>query len=136
MPFRKNENNLFRYMDDLEKNFFGSLSNDVSQFRTDITDKGDSYELKADLPGFKKEEIKIDLSDNTMTIRAEHQEEKEEKEEQYIRRERRYGAFSRAFDVTGIDTEKITANYVDGVLQLTLPKEVPAVPASRQITVE
>ena len=136
MPFRKNENSIFSYLDDLEKNFFGDLSKDVSQFRTDVLDKGDHYELRADLPGFSKEEIKIDLNGDMMTIRAEHSEEKEEKKENFVRRERRYGSFARNFDLAGIDKENISAAYQDGVLSLKLPKEVPQQPAVKQITVE
>ena len=136
MPFRRNENSVFHYLDDLEKNFFGDLSADVSQFRTDVVDKGDHYELKADLPGFKKEEIKIDLNNNTMTIRAQRNEEKEEKKENYIRRERRYGSFVRSFDLTGIDADRITAEYKEGVLGLKLPKAAPQAPAAKQIAIE
>ncbi|WP_130861853.1 Hsp20/alpha crystallin family protein [Bacilliculturomica massiliensis] len=136
MPFRKNENSIFSYLDDLEKNFFGDLSRDVSQFRTDVLDKGDHYELKADLPGFSKEEIKIDLNGDMMTIRAEHREDKEEKKENYVRRERRYGSFVRNFDLNGIDKESISAAYQDGVLSLKLPKEAPQQPTAKQITVE
>lgn len=134
-PFRKNENSVFNYLDDLERNFFGELSNNVTHFRTDVVDQGDHYELRADLPGFKKDEIKIDLNDNTMTVSAEHKEETEEKKENYVRRERRYGSFSRSFDLTGISKENISAEYADGVLKLTLPKETPAIPASRQIEI-
>ena len=139
-PFRKNEknvneNSVFNYLDDLERNFFGGLSNDVSCFRADVVDQGDHYELRADLPGFKKEEIQINIDDNTMTVRAEHKEEAEETKENYVRRERRYGSFSRSFDLTGIAKENIDAEYADGVLKLTLPKETPAAPASRQIAV-
>lgn len=136
MPFRKNENSIFSYLDDLEKNFFGGLSADVSQFRTDVVDKGDHYELQADLPGFSKEEIQIDVNGGTMTVRAEHNEEKEEKKENYVRRERRYGSFARRFDLTGIQPEEISAEYKDGVLSLKLPKAEPKVPAARQIQVK
>lgn len=136
MPYRKNENSLFNYLDSLEKDFFGDLSTSISHFRTDIADRGDYYELKADLPGFKKEEIKIDLSGTTMSIQAEHKEETEEKKKDYIRRERKYGSFARSFDVTGIDTENITASLNDGVLELKLPKATPAGELKKQITVE
>lgn len=134
-PFRKNENNVFHYLDDLERNFFGELSADVSHFRTDVLDQGDHYELRADLPGFKKEEIQIDVNGDMLTVRAEHKEEAEEKNENFVRRERRYGSFSRSFDLTGIARDNIDAEYTDGVLKLTLPKETPAVPASRRIAV-
>lgn len=136
MPIRKNENSIFSYLDDLEKNFFGDLSTEVSQFRTDVVDKGDHYELRADLPGFNKEEIKIDVNGDTMTVRAEHSEEKEEKNENFVRRERRYGSFARSFDLTGIDQSGIKAEYKDGVLALRMPKLEPKQPAVKQIEVQ
>lgn len=134
-PFRRNENSVFHYLDDLERNFFGELSTDVSCFRADVVDQGDHYELRADLPGFKKEEIQIDIDGKTLTVQAEHKEESEEKGENFVRRERRCGSFSRSFDLTGIAGDGVDAEYTDGVLKLTLPKEVPVVPAARQITI-
>ena len=81
-----------------------------------------------------REDIKLDLNGDTLTISAEHREETEDKKgDSYIRRERRYGAFARSFDVSGINTEAISASYKNGVLELELPKAVPAQPASRQI---
>ncbi len=139
MPFGRGERNLFQYLDNVEKSFFGGLDAPLSQFRTDIADKGDRYELEAELPGFQKEDIHLDLEGDLLTIRAEHTENKEEKDDQtrYIRRERRYGSFSRSFDVSGIQTEQIAASYENGVLKLTLPKSQPApVPASRQIEIQ
>jgi len=131
IPFRNhNEDNLFNYLDNIEKQFFGDLSGDISDFnfRTDIIEKDDKYILQAELPGFKKEDIKIDLNDDMLVISAEHSEEKEKKDKDntYIRKERKYGSFSRSFRVADIDTDKITAAYTDGVLELDLPKkEIP-----------
>lgn len=136
MPFRRNDNNLFNYLDNMERNFFGDSSANLSQFRTDILDRGDHYEMQAELPGFKKEDIKIDLEDNILTITAEHKEEMEEKKDNYVRRERKFGSFSRSFDVTDIDVDKITASYENGILKLAMPKMAPVTPPTRQITVE
>ncbi len=136
MPFRRNDNNLFNYLDNMERSFFGDSSTNLSQFRTDILDRGDHYEMQAELPGFKKEDIKIDLEDNILTITAEHKEEMEEKKDNYVRRERKFGSFSRSFDVTDIDVDKITAGYENGILKLSMPKMAPVTPPTRQITVE
>lgn len=125
MPFGRQERNLFRYLDNMEKSFFGDMGESIAQFRTDILDKGDHYLLEAELPGFTKEDIKIDLENGYLNIHAEHKEEKEEKEKNYVRRERKYGSFSRAFDLTGIKSDAITAKYENGILQLELPKEKP-----------
>ena len=150
-PYRNNNdrrNNLsaynpFREMDAFERNFFndpfGSWFDHsaLASFKTDIKDNGDSYTLEADLPGFKKDDIKIDLENDRLTISAERKDEHEEKGKNgYIRRERSYGSFSRSFDVSGIDTSAISASYTDGVLTLNLPKRPELVPENRKITIE
>lgn len=105
-------------------------------FRTDIRDQGDSFLLEADLPGFNKEDIHVDLEDDCMTITAEYATETEEKDGSYIRRERRFGTRSRSFDTTGIDTANISASYRDGVLRLTLPKLPEPETNSRRLLIE
>ncbi len=86
----------------------------------------------------RKKDIKLDLKDGILTISAEHNENSDQKDEKgnYIRRERRYGSFSRSFDVTGIDENGITAAYKNGVLELSLPKAVPVVPEAKRISIE
>ena len=116
--------------------FFGTNSNAVMELRTDITDKGDSFVLEADLPGFKKEDNKIDLENDRLTIKAERKSEHEDNKNGYVRRERHFGSFERSFDVSGIDTSGIKANYTDGVLTLTLPKRPELVPDNRSIVIE
>ena len=120
----------------MERSFFGGSG--LAEFKTDIRDTGDSYTLEADLPGFKKEDIAIDLSDGTLTITAQrHSEyEKKDKKGDYVRCERSYGSYSRSFDTTGIDTENIKASYVDGVLTLTLPKQQAPTPSTRRLAIE
>lgn len=135
MPFGERENSLFNYLDSLEKSFFGD-GKDLSQFRTDIADNGGHYELKADLPGFHKEDIHIDLDHNTMTITAKHEESNETTEKNYVRRERKYGSFTRSFDVSNIDTDGIEAAYQDGVLELKLPKKSPVQPEAKKIEIK
>ncbi len=137
IPFEHRENNLFDLFDNFERNFFGGSSN-LSTFRTDIRDEGDKFVMEAELPGFNKEDIKLDVKDGILTVSAQHTSNNDEKDKKgnYIRRERRYGSFARSFDISGIDQEHITASYADGVLQLTLPKEQPVVPAARQIEIQ
>ena len=110
----------------------------MAEFKTDIKDTGKEYELEADLPGFKKEDINIELDDNYLTIQAERKYENDEKDKKgnYVRRERSYGSFSRSFDVSGIDVSAIKASYQDGVLKLILPKKEEAVPATRRLEIE
>lgn len=138
LPFERNDDNVFDTFDNFARNFFRSSNTDLPAFRTDIRDAGDRFVLEAELPGFNKEDISLDLKDGILTIRAEHREDKDEKDKQgnYIRRERRYGSFSRSFDVTGIDEGGITAAYNNGILELNLPKAQPAVPETKRIAIE
>ncbi len=137
VPFGHEDRSIFHYLDNMEKNFFGDFSKGLAQFRTDILDQGDKYVLQAELPGFQKEDIHVDLRDGYLTITAEHKEECEEKKKEFIRRERKYGSFTRSFDVSGIRTEEISASYNNGVLELNLPKAQPEnVPAARRIDIE
>lgn len=105
-------------------------------FRTDIRDQGDSFLLEADLPGFRKEDIHVDLEDDCMTITAEFSEETEQKEGSFVRRERRVCTRSRSFDTTGIDTANISASYRDGVLRLVLPKLPEPASNARRLLIE
>lgn len=137
IPFEHTDRDLYRSFDNFARDFFGSSNASLPAFRTDIQDKGESYLLEADLPGFNKEDINLDLKDNILTISATHQEQSEDKDEKgtYLRRERRYGSFQRSFDVTGIDAAGISAAYENGVLKLNLPKEQPTVPPTRRIEI-
>ncbi len=125
------------YMSDFFDPFasvFSGFEREFLPMRTDIEDAGESYELKAEMPGFKKEDIKIDLNGDTLTISAEHKEDEKIRERgKIVRRERRYGSYKRSFDVSGVDTEKIAADYKDGILYMVLPKKAPETPHSRRI---
>ena len=122
----------FREMDE----FFNNTARNVTNpFATDVIDNGDAFELNAELPGFKKEDINLSIENDCLTISAERKLNKEEKVPNFIKRERFYGSYSRSFDLTGIDVDKISAAYVDGVLKLTLPKEAEEVPVSRSIKI-
>lgn len=80
-PYRKHNEisyyDPFQMMEEMERRFWGG--NPLASFKTDIRDKGDSYLLEAELPGFQKEDIDIQLSDNNLTISAEHKTESEER---------------------------------------------------------
>lgn len=123
IPFGHREKSLYNYLNDFEKSFFGDAGTGLSAFKTDIIDKEKEYVLQAELPGFTKEDIHIDLNGDYLTISAEHKEEAEDKNGKYIRKERRFGSFARSFNVSDIDTDHITASYKDGVLELTMPKQ-------------
>ena len=142
IPFDRHGRNVsvydpFRAFDELERSFFGNPSHAaVSAFRTDVTDTGDAYKLEAELPGFKKDDIKIDIENDCLTISAERKLENEDKKNNFVKRERYYGSYSRSFDVSGINVDGIEAAYTDGVLTLNMPKKVETVPASRRLEIK
>ena len=125
----------FRMMADMERSFCQPATRAVSTFRTDVSDIGDAYKLEAELPGFKKEDISIDIKDERLTISAERKFENEDEKPNFVKRERFYGSYSRSFGLEGITSDGIEASYVDGVLSLRLPKQTPVVPESRRIEI-
>ena len=144
VPYVRRNNSLsafepFRELDELERAFFGnSNESKLAAFSTDIKDKGDHYELEADLPGVEKDDIKIDLTDNVLTISAERHSEYEEndKKHNYVRCERSYGSYQRSFDTTGIDTDHIEAEFKNGVLKLELPKIKETKPETKRLEIK
>jgi HSP20 family protein len=101
----------------------------------DIYETDDAFMLKAELPGFTRDDVSIEVQENRLIIRGERKHETEAKEEQYHRRERAYGRFERAFWLPAtVDTEQIRASFKDGVLELRLPKSEKAKPKQIPIT--
>lgn len=136
--------NPFRDMEEMERRFFSDPfgaffgTQDLAEFKTDVTDEGDRYLLEADLPGFDKKDIHLDISGDTLTVSAERHSKIEEKDkkDKVVRVERSYGTYSRSFDISGIDAGGIKAKYENGVLALTLPKKDVIVPESRRLDIE
>jgi HSP20 family protein len=90
--------------------------------------------VRADVPGIKPDEIKIEAQEGVLTISGEHEETKEDKDEHYVRRERRYGGFSRSMALPqGVDPKKIKASTHDGVLEVTIP--LPKEAAKEPVTI-
>lgn len=139
MPFERRNSmarfDPFRELENFEKSFFGDFG---GGFRTDIKDKGDHFELEADLPGVKKEDIAVDIDGDCLTISAQRDSQREEKndQEQYVRRERSYGSYSRSFDISNVKSEGISGSYENGVLKLLLPKRSPTGSASRRLDIQ
>lgn len=89
----------------------------------DLVENDNTYVAKVELPGVSKDDVKITLQDNTLTIRGEKKSEKETKEANYHHLERSYGAFQRSFALPGsVKSDKVEAEYKDGILTITLPK--------------
>lgn len=132
----RSSSSLMDLFDEFERSVFGETGRRAPVFSTDIRDEGDHYLLEAELPGFRKEDIDLDVKDGFLTISASHQESNETKQGNYLCRERRSGSFSRSFNLDGIQEEGITASYNNGVLELTLPKRQEVLPQSRKIAIQ
>jgi HSP20 family protein len=102
----------------------------------DIEENDREYVIKAELPGMKREEVKLKVEGGTLTISGERKAEKEDKDKKYHRLERSYGAFQRSFTLPeGTLSEKISAEFKDGVLLVHLPKDEKAKPKAIEVTV-
>jgi HSP20 family protein len=89
----------------------------------DVIDEDDALVIRADVPGLKPEEVKIEVHDDVLTVHGEHEESSEEKNKRYVRRERRYGAFTRSMALPhGVDADDIKASSKDGVVEVRVPK--------------
>jgi HSP20 family protein len=101
----------------------------------DVLRKNGNVILRADLPGIRPEEVKITVEDDVLTVTGEHSEESEEEQGDYMRRERRFGSFSRSMTLpAGVKAEDIESTTQDGVLEVTIP--LPAAEASRPVEIE
>lgn len=134
-PFGRNAFDLFNIWNDLDKNYD---SMPVNACKTDIKDEGDKYVMESELPGFEKEDIKLDINGEFLVISAEHTAESEEKDDKtkYIRRERRFGSYKRSFDISDVDAEAISAEYKNGILTIELPKKKPAEPVAKRLEIK
>jgi len=102
----------------------------------DVIENNNSYLIKVELPGVSKNDVKITLRENILTIKGEKKAENEEKDHNYHRIERSYGSFERSFSTpSNVKGEKIDASYKDGVLTVTLPKVEEAKPKEIEVKV-
>jgi HSP20 family protein len=92
----------------------------------DVVDEPERFVLRADIPGLTPEEVEVEVKDDVLTISAAHEETEEDKQDHYVRRERRYGSFSRSMTLPrGVDADAVEAIVSDGVLEVTVPKPAP-----------
>jgi HSP20 family protein len=134
---RKNDLlNLRDFIDDFfynDSDFFSR--NTTNSMKVDIKEAKKEYLLEAEIPGVEKKDIKVNMKDDILTISVEKDESKEEKTDNYIRKERRYGSYSRSFNVDNINSGKIDAKYENGILKLTLPKKEKVEPKENSIEI-
>jgi HSP20 family protein len=103
----------------------------------DVSETKDSVIINTEIPGMSKDDVKVSIQDNVLTLSGEKKQEKEEKDANYHRMERSYGSFSRSFTLpTSVKADKVKAAYKDGILRITLPKSEEVKPKQIPITVE
>lgn len=144
VPFGKeksmvNRDDFFNQMVDkfFNEDFFAPFSSLSNSLRVDLKETEAAYQIEADLPGISKNDISLQYANNYLTITAKRQDNLEEKADgKYLRRERRYGEFQRSFYVSNVQDDKITAEFKDGVLKVTLPKQDKDIQRTNTITIQ
>lgn len=135
-------NSLFDFDRFFDNPWLPSISDDsgVTAFspRVDVREGEKEYEITAELPGVKKDDISVTLDNGVLSIKAEtRQENKEEKEGRLIRQERRYGKFVRSFDLgPQVHEGDIKASFEDGILRLVAPKTEPSGSEAKRIEIQ
>lgn len=131
---------LIRRNQDLLSNFFDDVTDynvfsKNSLMKTDIKELEDSFELLVELPGFKKEDVRVSVDNKYLNIEANREYLKEEdKDTKFIRRERYYGTIKRSFYVGNITIDEIKGEFKDGILTLTVPKESKNIPEKKYLS--
>ena len=129
VKFRPTASSIFS---DLENTFLGSwFDNDYPTVdfnpKVDVVEHKDNYTLRADLPGVSKDDVKLSLENQVLSLSGEKRRDKETKEESYRLRETSYGKFERRFRLSDdVDSKNIQANFKDGILEVSLPKSKEA----------
>ena len=142
MPSIFSDNFFDDWMDDfsrtanVDKQLYGKNAGRV--MKTDVRETDEGYEVEIDLPGFKKDQISLQLENGYLTISAAKGLDKEEKKDgRVIRQERYSGAMQRTFYVgDGVDHEDVKAKFEDGVLKLDIPKKSAKIPEKKTIMIE
>ncbi len=146
-PLEQLHQEIDHLFEDLGRGFprFGRHRFDLKPFWTaasdlapavDVVDKGNTYQITAELPGLDEKNVEITIADDVLTIKGEKKEEKEERQKDYYRSERRFGAFQRSFELpVHVDQGKVEANFHKGVLTITLPKTEEAQQKTKKIPI-
>ncbi|HJT10733.1 MAG TPA: Hsp20/alpha crystallin family protein [Candidatus Nitrosotalea sp.] len=145
VPFlRQGWSDIDRIFDNMRRDFERSFSTlpiltippMSASLSCDVTDEGDRYVITADMPGISKEDVKLDASDSTLEISAEHKEHEEEKKKNYVRKERRFVSYHRTLPLSEkVDSSKAKAKLNNGILTIEVPKQSPT-PKPKTINVQ
>lgn len=139
---RRNNKSILDEVNMFEKNFLNVFQKDFNSFfesssmKTDIIKNKDFYLIQAELPGFKKEDISIEIKDDELLISAKYEDNLEDKTENYIKKERRMNSYKRIFNISDIKQDLIEAKYENGILELKLPKKEEKIPQTKKINIK
>jgi HSP20 family protein len=130
----------FRDFFDVENFFNKPFFSDMPNMHfpaVNISETENSYDVELAVPGFKKDDFKVNVEDDVLTISAEEKSEEVKEEKSFSRREYHYSSFSRSFRLPdNAKDDEIKAHYVDGMLKLTIPKTTEVVKATKQVKIE
>jgi len=115
-------NSVSNMIDDFFSDMWSPSMNTQSSFKIDVQDKDSSYLIEADLPGVNKDEINLELEENTLRIQVKREETAEEEQGSYIHKERKYSSMSRSIYLRDVKADEIDAKLENGVLTVSVPK--------------
>ncbi len=107
------------FIDDMFNDF---MTTNASSMKCDVYEKGGDYNIEVDIPGFNKDDIKIESKDGYITVTAEKNNEEVDEEKNYICHERKYGKVERSFYLGDVNSDNITAKFENGILKIVVPK--------------
>ena len=107
------------FLDDVFNDF---MTPNTNSMKCDVYEKDGNYNIEVDIPGFRKEDIKVESKDGYLTITAEKKEDEKEEKKNYICHERKYGKFERSFYLGELRTDDITSKFENGILKIKVPK--------------
>lgn len=121
------------FLEDFFNNSF--MAGFSSPMRTDIKETQDNYILEIEMPGYGKEDIRVECIDGRITVSARQIQQRDEENHNYIRQERNYGKVSRSYSFDDINEEMVSAEYKDGILRITVPKQKESMQKRKQIDI-
>jgi HSP20 family protein len=125
----------FRELERVERRLLGAVS--VPDFRVDLWEEKDCFMLEAELPGFSREGISVEIEGAYMTVRAERVVNREKNEDtNALHSERSTGILERSFSLSGVNVDEISASYENGLLTVKMPKKAVDTPYKRRLTID
>lgn len=125
----------FRELERVERRLLGAVS--VPDFRVDLWEEKECFMMEAELPGFSKDSIAVEIEGAYMTVRAEREEKKERGDEGApLHSERTAGVLERTFSLAGVNADEISAHYENGLLTVKMPKKTVDAPRKRTLSID